>query len=181
MYSLVQFLWNSTLVVSNKRKPSKLNWYLFTPVNLSGQIVTIMVMNNGVLLFKGRRLLESIELLVNFCSCHISKLIYTNGKCVQASLMFSIVYLDELKVFCKDGFPCIMLFGWESRVTYFKENCYLYAILQYKIISHTSWLDPNCLLCVILKLSHSESRRKLALDTPMVKTNKDNASNLIVT
>ena len=125
MYSLVQFLWNST-AVSNKRKSSKPNWYLFTPVNLSGQIVTwaIMVMNNAVLLFKGRRLLESIELLDKFCICHISKLIYSNSKCVQASLMFSIVYLDELKVFCKDGFPCIMLFGRE-RSTFLFFYCFI--------------------------------------------------------
>ena len=134
-----------------------------------------------MLLLQGSWHLHSIELLDKLSIRHVRKSVYSNCECVQASLMLSIVLLDKLEVFCKDGFPCIMLFGWESRVTYFKENCYLYAILQYKIISHTSWLDPNCLLCVILKLSHSESRRlALLLDAAMVKTNNDSAINFIV-
>ena len=70
-----------------------------------------------VLLLQGRWHLHSIELLDKLSICHVSKPVNGNCKCVQASLMLSIVLLDKLEVFCKDGLPCIMLFGRENRVT----------------------------------------------------------------
>ena len=100
-------------------KYRNLVWYLCAPVNFSWQVTSIMVVKLViVLLLQGRWHLHSIELLDKLSICQVSKPVYSNRKCVQASLMLSIVLLDKFEVFCKDSFPCIMLFGRENRVSF---------------------------------------------------------------
>ena len=83
--------------------------YLLSPVNTTGNTCNVVFI--GIILSCPVLpvVLESTHILGEFTIGQISILVDSNSESVKTLLSFSIVFLDKLQVFLKDGLSDIML------------------------------------------------------------------------